>query len=73
MEIKIEVKLKQVLNTQKISEITGVPEDMIFEALHKKDFKELENGEKENLIDVLYRISNHINDLITKEIEKEDE
>ncbi len=73
MEIKMNIKLKEVLNTNKVSEITGIPEDTVFEALHKSSFKSLGTREKIRLMNVLTEILSKVKKLAIDVIEKENE
>lgn len=60
----MKVELKEVLNTSKIAEISGISEDMLLESIVRGDLDILHNYEKVNFIDVIKRISNKLNYLI---------
>ncbi len=60
------LKLRKLLNSKAISELTEIPDETVYAKLHNRSLSGLDTLEKEKIIDVLKGTVKLINTLISK-------
>ncbi len=66
------LKLRKLLNSKAISELTGIPDETVYAKLHNRSLSGLDALEKEKIIDVLKGTVKLIETLISKTNKNED-